>query len=180
MFTRGFLKTANSEQAEYEEANAVDSQLQKLPAPSSKGLKAGERVAYYSDDRGWKRGPWASHQKGCSQDEGIRKDEEAWLKTALKEAGLPANFKAISGKGSEAKQAAWREINRQAGDKFPRHHSNDDWKTKAIRIGDLGTVHKVQKFQTRAPVYDIIWDKHPECVWGGYDTKDLKTAPKGM
>lgn len=158
MFTEGFRKVAYDEQAEYEKANAVDRVLEKLPSPSQdKPLKVGARVAYYSDDRGWKRGPWASHTKGCSEDEKIDKQRESYKKKLKTEP--PYDHPDHPYK------------------KFPTHHEGD-WNKHAVRIGDLGTVVGVKKGAQSE--YRVVWDKHPKCYWGGYRDRELKLVPPEM
>jgi len=159
MFTEGFVKTAYDEREEYEKANKVDNAISKFP--HGEKLKAGDRVVYYNDDRGWKRGPWAHHTKGCSHDEAMDKPRDAYEK-ALKKKGIKDGF----------------ELSREVDKKFPRHH-NGDWKKHAVGIGDLGTVVKVDK-KGGLPRYDITWDKHPDCIWPGYQAHELKVPPKGM
>lgn len=158
MFIDGFLKTAKDEHAEYEKANKVHSILGKMPKNAK--FKAGDRVAYYSDKRGWKEGPWAHHKKFCSVDEEMDKPRDAYEKV-LKKQGL---------KGYD--------LHRAVEEKFPWHHAGK-FKDHAIGIGDLGTVVKVDK-SVGLPKYGITWDKHPNCLWSSYDGPDLRGAAEGM
>jgi hypothetical protein len=182
MFTEGFRKKAYDEAKEYEQANKVDNQLSKLEGPThEKPLKVGARIAYYSDDRGWKEGPWAHHTKGCSRDEVISKDREDWKKEQLKAHKIPDDFHKIKGAGQKAKQEIFRQVGDQSYEKFPMHHRTKNpkgWHKEAIGIGDLGRVMEVEK--GGIPRYKITWDKHPDCVWGNYDARNLKKAPEGM
>lgn len=180
MFTEGFKKTAKyDEREEYEKANEVERKLSPLPHPAK--AKAGDRVAYYSTDRGWKEGPWAKHTKGCSVDEEIDEQREQWKKDELKKNKLPDDFKKIKGDGMKAKQDLFRKITGEAHKKFPMHHHGKNWNKEAIGIGDLGTVVKVEKPVHGADeAYHVSWDKHPNCTWGGYRPHDLKTPHEGM
>ena len=182
MFTTGFRKTANKdydEHAEYTQANEVDRVLSKHQHPDQmKPAKPGTRVAYYSSDRGWKEGPWAHHTKGCSMDEQIDAEREEWRKQELKKHKLPDDFKKIKGEGQKEKQELHRKTTGDAHKKFPSHHHGKDWNKEAVGLGDVGTVQQVEK--GGIPRYHVTWDKHPDCPWGGYLSKDLKLAPGGM
>lgn len=163
MFLDGFVKTAKyDERAEYEQANKVDGHLSKLPHPSK--LKVGERVAYHTEHRGWKEGPWGHHTKFCDADEEMDKKRKK-AEAKLKKKGLEGH-----------------ELFKTLDKEFPRHHNywGVTWTKKAVGIGDMGTVAKVEKTNTGRESYRICWDKHPDCSWPGYDNKDLKTAPQGM
>ena len=166
MFTKGFIKTAYDEKAEYEKADRVADELSKIPRKDT--IKAGARIAYHPRERGWKEGPWGSHTKGCTADEGISAKREAWREAELKKHGLPLKFKDC--KGAKQKDL-YREVTRDEYEKFPMHHSGD-WKKEAVRMGDMGTVVEVVKSPYRP--YRITWDKHPDCVWGNYGADELK------
>lgn len=168
-FTEGFIKTAEyDESKEYEKANKVDAALSKLESPASEPMQAvpvGTRVAYYSSNRGWKEGPWSNHMKGCSKDTAMRPARMAYEKQVRAEV-----------EKTHQKDMRWKVISDRVEHAFP-YHDHGEWKEGAVRIGDAGTITRVEKLKSQPTRYYVRWDKHPDCEWGNYGPGDLKLLP---
>jgi len=172
-FMSGFTKVADAETEEYKKARPIQDKLSCMfsvreAAEIGHPVKVGDKIAYTSLC-GWKEGAWGSHTKGCSADEPAQDlRRELDKKLAVERRKLPKSERYLGWRESEA------ELDRVHP--LPHDHSGKDWNKESVKIGDLGTVVKVDADKDR---YDVTWDKHPDCVWQNYSGKDLKIPALG-